>query len=856
MLLKKQKKSEIEKQQQRLEAVRKKSLKTVTSTQAYNPVADVKDGVVITKDGRYVKILKVTPINFQLRSQAEQNGIISFFAALLRIMPAKFQFKVVSRPADVSQFEQRIEAEMETEKDNNCRVLQHEQLELIRQIGSDGITRDFYIIYEFNGSQRALGHSPTFHEIVSSLDTTAARIRSMLAQCGNEVESPSDQDEAALSILYSILCRRQSIIEPYEDHVLRILAERSFTSGIGEGSDEDFYIPITDFISPVSINTKRSSKYIIVDDLYYAFGYIPSGAYAPAVVGGWVSLLVNLGDGIDVDLFANKQPIDAVQRKLQYGIRYNRVKMKDTDDTSLGYNELGNQINAGYYLQNGIASGDDFYYMSILMTVVASSADELQQKVSWLQATMTSYTLQLKMCNFRQLEAFESVLPLCKESPALYKKSRRNILTTDLASVYPFTSYEMTDKNGILLGVNKGNSSLIFVDIFDSRIYKNANIAILGTSGAGKTYTLQCMALRMRQQGIQTFILAPDKGHEFKRACVAVGGQYIKLSPGSGQNINIMEIRKSDTRATELLDGTNRKESILLRKIQALRTFFSLLVPDMDYEESQALDDALLRSYAKYGITPKNRSLLMPDNPNRYKQMPVLQDLQEKLRSIDEDRKTRGEEPVATRLISVLNFYVSGSARSFNLPTNVNLDNKYIVLDISELTKELLPVGMFIALDYVWDKAREDRTAKKAIFLDELWTLIGAKSSKQAAEFVLEIFKVIRGYGGSAIAATQDLTDFFALDNGAYGKGIINNSKTKVIMNLEPEEAETVASTLNLTETEIQQITRFQRGEALLAASTNHVVMQVTASPAENALITTDRAELSALAAQMAESQG
>ena len=79
-------------------------------------------------------------------------------------------------------------------------------------------------------------------------------------------------------------------------------------------------------------------------------------------------------------------------------------------------------------------------------------------------------------------------------------RSKRNLLTEGAASCYPFTSYEMCDDNGILLGVNKYNSSLIIADIFNSAVYKNANIAILGTSGAGKTFTMQLMALRMRRK--------------------------------------------------------------------------------------------------------------------------------------------------------------------------------------------------------------------------------------------------------------------------------------------------------------------------------------------------------------------
>ena len=120
------------------------------------------------------------------------------------------------------------------------------------------------------------------------------------------------------------------------------------------------------------------------------------------------------------------------------------------------------------------------------------------------------------------------------------------------------------------------------------------------------------------------------------------------------------------------------------------------------------------------------------------------------------------QSPETKRLGNILNRLVHGSAKTFNQPTNVDLSNPYTVLDISELTGDLLVVGMFVALDYVWDKAKEDRTKEKAIFIDEIWQLIGASSNTMAAEFCLEIFKIIRGYGGAAIAATQDLTDFFA----------------------------------------------------------------------------------------------
>jgi len=171
------------------------------------------------------------------------------------------------------------------------------------------------------------------------------------------------------------------------------------------------------------------------------------------------------------------------------------------------------------------------------------------------------------------------------------------------------------------------------------------------------------------------------------------------------------------------------------------------------------------------------------------------------------------------------------------------------VLDLSELSgnKRLLPVGMFIALDYIWDKVKMDRTKRKAIFCDEIWQLVGVSSNKLAANFCLEIAKIIRGYGGGFITSTQDLSDFFALDDGKFGRAILNNSKTKLVLNLEPDEAEYVRETLNLTKSEVRSITQFERGQGMLISNSNKIPLNIKASQYESELITTDRAELEKL---------
>lgn len=532
------------------------------------------------------------------------------------------------------------------------------------------------------------------------------------------------------------------------------------------GLDPVPHIRIANFLAPRGIDLTHYN-YIVMDGLYYSFLYIRAGGYPSRVRAGWMSSLVNAGEGVDVDVHLRRENRSKTIDKVAQRIRLNRTKLKGMQDTSTDYEELTNSIRAGYFIKNGIANyNEDLFYMSVFITVSAKTYDELmwrKQQVSDMLKSMDMYTSD---CAFQQEAALQAVMPFLSIPASLEKKSRRNVLTSGAASTYLFTSFEMSDDTGVLLGVNRYNNSLCIVDLFNTKMHKNANLVLLGTSGAGKTFTMQLLA----------------------------------------------------------------------RKIQQLMTFFGLLIPDMSNEEEQMLDEALIKTYADFGINHDNASIYADraSNPPRMKPMPILGDLHKHLKA----------NPMTARLAAIVSRFVTGSAQSFNRATNVDLSNRYIVLDLSELKGKLLPVGMFIALDYVWDQIKADRTMRKAIFIDEIWQLIGASSNRMAAEFCLEIFKVIRGYGGAAISATQDLSDFFSLDDGKYGRAIINNSKNKIILNLEPDEARYVQETLKLTRTEVRAITQFERGEALVSSNNNKIPVVIRASKTETEMITTDRAEL------------
>ena len=752
------------------------------------PIRKIENGILRTTDDRYIKILEIEPINFLLRSPREQRSVIYSFASLLKVSTVRLQFKSFSR---------------------------------------DAVSRRFFVIFQYEAPTNERNIS--YAEIVSTLETTARNFRTYLAQCGNAIVEHENEDEFLTDVFYTLLNRRTAVQVPLQERIQDVLASYLAQNDV-TALDK---IPPAAFMIPPSLDLKHG-RYLYMDGTYHAYLMIPADGYRAQVTAGWMALLVNAGEGIDVDLFLERQPKERMMQKIGQQIRINRSKIKDTSDTNSDFDDLSNAIRSGYYLKDGLANNEDFYYAAILVTVTAASVKDLEWRIGEIRKLMVSQDMNLQLCNFRQEAAFLSSLPLCAPDAALFKKYRRNILTSTAASFYPFVSFELCDTNGVLLGVNKYNNSLVSLDNFNTRIYKNANMAILGTSGAGKTFTMQLIARRMRLAGTPVYIIAPLKGHEFYRQAKALKGTIIRIVPGSPDCINVMEIRKNDHTSSELLDGPMPEQSELAAKIQKLHIFFSLLIPDLNNEERQLLDEAIVITYRNKGITYDNASLDDPANPGQYREMPILGDLHTVLSAAPETR----------RIANILNRLVHGSASSFNRQTNVKLDNSYVVIDISELSGDLLTVGMYIGLDYMWDKAKEDLTRRKQIFIDEVWQIIGASSNALAANYVFEAVKTIRGYGGGVLVATQDLNDFFSLEDGKYGRGILNNCKIKIILNLEEEEAQRVQSVLKLTDAEIDNITRFERGSALIVTNSNNVTVDMRCSEEEKDLITTDRDEL------------
>ena len=585
---------------------------------------------------------------------------------------------------------------------------------------------------------------------------------------------------------------------------------------------------VLDILSPTAIDTK-SRDYIVVDGVFHAYLYITGYGYSTTVSSCWLAPLVEAGEGVNVSFSFTRQNREKILSKIAQTTMLNRSRMRDVGDTRQDYEELDSAITSGLYLKDVMnRQGEDFYYMHTLIEVMADDPDTLEQRVTAVEKLCVSVDMIARRCDYANEQGFLSTLPLVTLDADIERKSRRNALTTGVAAAFPFVSYEHSDRNGIFLGLNLYNKSPVFLDPYDDYKYTNGNWWIGGNSGAGKSVTLQCLAGRLREQGKRVVCVIPKKGHEFRPNCEQLGGLYLRLSPSSRDCPNIMAIRRKTLDAyAGIQELAARDDSVLADKISRLIIWYSLQKKDLTEEDKNYLDASLVECYDRYGITFDNASVV--DENGVFKEMPIIPDWYNVLL----------EKPETKHLAVVLTRYVTGSAAAMGRRNHISIDNKYIVLDTSGMPDDLILPGIYWAIDVANDIIMNAGGELSALIADELWSLVGAGSNPLAAAYVQEMVKTIRGLGGIAITSTQGMQDLFSLEGGKYGKGILDSSRIKFVMQMEEQEARLIQQILNLSEEEVRQITRFRRGEGLLCIGYNHVPVAFHVTKKEYDAITT-----------------
>lgn len=414
---------------------------------------------------------------------------------------------------------------------------------------------------------------------------------------------------------------------------------------------------------------------------------------------------------------------------------------------------------------------------ALYLQLEAESEKELQAYHKELQTLAGSMDLTFNQYTFGHKQAFKNFLPFTQD----HVQENRILQSTAVSYLMPFVSKQLNDPHGTFMGINAYNDSLVFIDPFTSR---NNNVNIFGVSGSGKSVTSKVLMNRLYMRGVQ--ILAIDPEGEYVSLAKALGGEVIQFSRDNG--INPFYINSS-------------KENDILDHISTLKTFFKFFIPN-DHYDGALLDEKLISLYDSG--TPNFESLL-----ELLKGHPMQKDL------------------------SVLS---TGSLRGiFDSDRKLELDNKFIVLDLHDLRKdEKREPSMYLLTSLIWNLLNKQNSRKRMLFIDEAHKLL---VDPEVAVFYRELVKQARKRNVGVVSITQDVEDFLHND---YGKAIITNSETKILLKQSYAALSEIGTIYPMTDEEKQQLGHLSIGEVLLFREGEHVRVKMTVLPFEKPLVFTD----------------
>ena len=523
--------------------------------------------------------------------------------------------------------------------------------------------------------------------------------------------------------------------------------------------------------------------------------------------------ILEINENILISIYIEKNNQYKIIKEIARNIGNTTVDLEKINNSRIDIDIAKSSLEDAKYIRKEMQlNNQQLLYFYTYITTYSKNKEELKNQINKIEEILQNSGLKSKKSYFRQEQTILANLPLNKNNDDIKKAVKKNILTDGIRGTYPFITSTIYDEQGILYGTDINSNSLIIIDKFDREKYKNSNTCIFGSSGSGKSYFTKIQILRNYILNINQYIIDPER--EYEKISKSLNGSLIKIGPASKTYINIFDIREDSLEENE--------EGYLATKLNKLIGFFKLIFKEITEEERTELENKIIKVYKNKNIDFNDNSLFKNNKFKTNTDMPILEDLYKELNK----KMQKKIEP-----------FITGSLKCFNNYTNIELNNKLIIGDIYELGEENIQYGMYIFIELFWDKIKKDRNSRKIIYLDEIWRLIGVTSNKETASFIYKIFKTIRKYGGGATAITQDVSDLFSLEEGAYGKSILNNSELKLFFSLEEENIKTLEKYVDINQKEKIEIKSLRKGECLFFVGKDHILTKINSDKFEQELI-------------------
>lgn len=577
----------------------------------------------------------------------------------------------------------------------------------------------------------------------------------------------------------------------------------------GEGAA----LSLTDVIAPsaISVNPKSINISGRLSRIFYAV------SYPRYLSDGWLEQVLNLEQEMDISIVIH--PINTAETLKKFQKKVAEVQSQINARTEKGM-VRDPQLDAAYRnleeLRDKLQQAEErLFDVGLYVALYGSTEAELNKVEAEIKGILDARLVYIKPALFQQAEGFKSVIPVNTDELLVHSKFN----SSPLSSFFPFTSFDLTSDTGILYGVNRHNSSLVLFDRFSLANYNSVTFA---TSGAGKSYAIKLEILRSMMFGTEVIVIDPEREYEY--LAEATGGRFFNISLSSDHHINPFDL--------PLPQPDENPEDVLRSHIVELVGLFRLMLGGLTPEEDALIDQALHETYALKDINGQSDfSGLEP---------PLLSDFEMVLVGME------GSESLAQRLLK----FTSGTWAGFmNKPTNVDINQKFVVFSLRDMEEELKTIAMYIVTNHIWSAVRRE-LKKRLLVIDEAWWMLKSEST---AEFLYSVAKRGRKYYLGLATITQDVDDFL---RSPYGVPMITNSSIQLLMKQSPTAIDTLQSVFNLTDEEKFLLLESGVGEGIFFAGLKHVAIKIIASYTEDQIITSDPSQLLQIKAARNELRG
>ena len=587
-------------------------------------------------------------------------------------------------------------------------------------------------------------------------------------------------------------------------------ASATTTSGGALTDVDKALLTLTDVISPaaVKINPRSINISGILARAFFTISY-------PRYLSeGWLEPVLNLEREFDVSIFVHPVNTTEILKKFQRKV----TEVQSRINTNQRQGKVRDpQLEAAYKNLENLRdklqqSEEKLFDVGLYFAIYGASEKELNQTESEIKGILDTKLVYIKPTLFQQEQAMRSIIPTVEDKLLVHHK----LNSSPLSSFFPFTSFDLTSDDGILYGINRHNSSLVLFDRFSLTNYNSVTFA---TSGAGKSYAIKLEILRSLMFGTEVLVIDPEREYEY--LAEATGGRFFHISLSSDHHINPFD----------LPDPTEEENpaDVLRSHIINLTGLFRLMLGGLTPEEENLIDRALHETYALKDITGNG------DFTNL--EPPLLADFEVVLAGLEG----------SASIISRLQKYTTGTWSKFmNQPTNIDIDQKFIVFSLRDVEDELKTIAMYIVTNYIWSVIRR-KLKKRLLVIDEAWWMM---RSDDTASFLLSLAKRGRKYYLGLATVTQDVGDFL---HSPHGIPMITNSSIQLLMKQSSTTIDSLQKTFNLTNEEKFLLLESNVGEGIFFAGRKHVAIKIIASYTEDQIITSDPSQLLQIKAARAE---